>query len=96
MIAVTGELAQSQSHSHPGMYTLSTDSSRVQGSEFSLATASKLQPRYCGPEMIEQAAVALLPLHLPDTIITSHQPFNIMEANQLQQKDFTAQLSCCV
>lgn len=46
--------------------------------------------------MIEQADVALLPLHLPDTIIKSHQPFNIMEANQLQQKDFAAQLSCDV
>lgn len=85
--------AQSQSHSQPGMYTLSTDSSSVQGSEFSLASVNKLQPRYCGPEMIKYAAVALLPLHLPDAMIKSHQPFNIMEANQLQQKDFAAQLS---
>lgn len=43
--------------------------------------------------MIEQAAVALLPVHLPDAMIKSHQPFNIMEANQVQQKDFAAQLS---
>lgn len=44
--------------------------------------------------MTEQAAVALLPLHLPDTIIKSHQRFDKMVANQLQQKkDFTAQLS---
>lgn len=44
--------------------------------------------------MREQAVVALLPTHLPDTIMKSHQPFDIMEANQLQQnKDFTAQLS---
>lgn len=73
---------------------LTTDSSSVQGPEFSLASVSKLQLRYCGPEMTEQAAVALLPLHLPDTIIKSHQRFDIMEANQLQQKkDFIAQLS---
>lgn len=81
------------SPTHTLAYTLSTDTSSVWGSELSLPSANKLQPTYCGPEMIEQAAVARLPLHLLDTIIKSHQPFNIMEANQLQQKDFAAPLS---
>jgi len=90
-----GALSQSPTYSLTFTHCpLTTESSSVQGLELLLASASTLQLRYCKPEMTERAAVALLPLHLPGTTIKSHQPFGLMEANQLKQKkDFTAQLS---